>query len=225
MTAPAVAVPRFLRIELRTPTVLGAPSADPLDVDLDITADSDGLPYIPRHRLSARLRDAALEASWAYPSILPTALELLGSSRGVGPRRCLQIGHARLPVAVRAVAARALHSESAGTGAHLPRPLASRIRDACTDILTSTTRDDDGAPVAGTLRQIRAVRAGIDLTAPVIFTGPAVTTDHLRALSLMCMAFEQIGTGASRGLGQIRCSIDGDVQYTRTLAFGEDESA
>ncbi|AUM20265.1 hypothetical protein [Rhodococcus ruber] len=216
----ATVPPTELRIELLAPTVLGVASSDPLDVDLEVTTDPFGLPYLQRHRLSARLRDAALAASLAYPDILVPALDLLGAARGLGAGRRLQIGHARLPIAVQAAAAHAVHSEHASTGhEEIPRPLISRIRDAYTETLTSTALDDDAAPVTGTRRQVRAVRKGTVLSAPLLFTEEPPSPDHVWALALMCTAVEQIGSGAARGLGQVCCSLDGDRDRTHDLAF------
>ncbi|PCK22978.1 hypothetical protein [Rhodococcus qingshengii] len=218
--------PSFLRIMLLSPAVVGVASVDPLDVDLDVTTDVLGLPYIPRHRLAARLRDAADDVAAAFPDMITALRDLLGSSRRLTGTRMLQIGHGELPRSVQAAAAHAVHSEAASTvDADLPRPMASRIRDAYTEILVSTARDEDGAPIPGTFHQIRAIRAGTAFTAPLSlsFRGEHVSADHRRAVALMCVAFEQIGTGHSRGLGQIEASLDGDLDHTRDLAFGRSQ--
>lgn len=223
MTGSAVP-PSFLRIMLLSPAVVGVASADPLDVDLDVTTDTLGLPYIPRHRLAARLRDAADDVAAAFPDMAAALRDLLGSSRRLTGTRMLHIGHGELPRSVQAAAAHAVHTEAASTvDADLPRPLVTRIRDAYTEVLVSTARDEDGAPIPGTFHQIRAIRAGTAFTAPLSFRGEHVSADHRRAVALMCVAFEQIGTGHSRGLGQIEASLDGDLDHTRDLAFGRSQ--
>lgn len=220
MSTPTV--PTFLQVVLHAPTVLAVAGTDPLDVDLEVTADEYGLPYIPRHRLSARLRNAALLASGAHPQILAAALDLLGPAGALTAGRGLQIGHARLPLSVQTAAAHAVHTAQRSVeGGAPPRPMMSRIRDAYTEILTSTAIGDDSAPISGTLRRIRSVRAGTVLTAPVSVLDERVATpEHLRALALMCVACDQIGGGESRGMGRIVCSLDGDPERTHTLAFG-----
>lgn len=220
MTAPTL--PTFLHLHLHSPTVLGVTSHDPLDVDLEATVDEYGLPYIQRHRLSARLRDAALLASGAYPQIVPAALDLLGPAGSLASGRGLQIEHARLPRSVQAAAAHTVHAAQRSVeGGAPPEPMASRIRDAYTEILTTTAIDADGAPKVGTLRQIRAVRAGTVLTAPLRFLeGRSSTPEHLWALAVMCVAFDQIGGGATRGTGSVVCTLDGDQARTHELAFG-----
>lgn len=218
------ALPSFLRIALLSPAVVGVASSDPLDVDLEVPTDMFGLPYLPRHRLTARLRDAAVGVAAAFPDTAGAIHDLLGSSRRLTGTRMLHIGHGELPLSVQAAAAHAVHSEAASiVAADLPRPLAARIRAAYTEVLASTARDEDGAPIPGTFRRIRAIRAGTVFAAPVAFRRDPVGADHRRALALMCVALEQIGTGDSRGLGQIEASLDGDLDHTRDLAFGRSQ--
>jgi hypothetical protein len=218
-------VPSFLRIELLSPAVVGVASSDPLDVDLEVTSDALGLPYLPRHRLAARLRDAADDVAVAFPDMAGAFHDLLGSSRRLTGTRMLHVGHGELPRSVQAAAAHAVHSEAASTvDSDIPRPLAARIRAAYTEVLASTARDDDGAPIPGTFRRIRAIRSGTVFAAPVAFRRGTVGADHRRALALMCVALEQIGSGSSRGLGQIEASLDGDLDHTRDLAFGRSQT-
>lgn len=213
-----MSTPSALTITIGSAAVLGDIAHDAITVDSDIEIDDDGLPLIRRHRLSSRLRDTALVVSAADTEIAALLEPVLGGARTIGLRRQLIIGHARPAQAVRSMAHRAVQKETDNRpqGPHI---LAGRIRDAHTVTVVSTRLDEYGAPVRATLRARRGLRPGVILTAPLCWRDPP-SEDTLSAFAKCVVLTEQIGTGESRGLGQVRCALDGDRAATMTLAWG-----
>lgn len=204
--------PRTLTLAIVSPMCVGVTGLDPLGPDRDVPVDAHGLPYVPRGRMSARLRDAALAVVQAFPGDVGPATELLGAARGLGVRRSLVVGPAMLPEAVRATVA-------AASGEYGVAPTA--LTRACTVELASTRIDEHGAAAAGTLRTVRALAPGQILQARLRWTRPPEPS-HLRVLARCCLALVQIGSGDTRGLGRVRCTLDGDTATTLTLAgFGD----
>jgi hypothetical protein len=201
-----VTPPKLITIVVLTPAVVGTTGADPLGPDRDVRVDGHGLPFIPRARMSARFRDAALAVTQARPDSVGPALALFGRAGQVGGRRALSIGPALLPRLVRAAVTEAYGG-----------PSADRVTRAGTVELDATAMNEHGAPVPGSLRRFRALAPGLVLEAEL--TWIATPDDAmLRTLARCCLALRQIGGGESRGAGRVRCLLDGDPDRAREIA-------
>ncbi|MDA8369377.1 MAG: hypothetical protein M0026_05860 [Nocardiopsaceae bacterium] len=196
------AVPAFLMVELAAPAVFSGASAAGTAADADVVTDAHGLPYLPRHRIAARLRDAAAGAARADPALLPSAHALFGASRGHGPDRILRIGHALPPEPVRAAIAWALEQRAADNSAEHGPALLRAVTDAFTSLESSVEMDTGGAPVEGRLRTVRVLDPGLRLTAALRWTRTPGRTE-VRCLARAALAFTQAGLKTSRGRGRV----------------------
>ncbi|WFG44168.1 hypothetical protein [Pseudonocardia alni] len=187
---------RQVSLSVLTTTFVGTTGTDPLGVDRDVPVDASGLPYVPRARMSARFRDAALSVGQAFPDLMPQLLDLFGVAGATGRNRMLSIGRAELPLVVRAAVA-----DTVGAG---PSPAA--VTGACTVVRTTTAVDGDGAPVDGSLRTARGLAPGLRLLADLVWLREPEEA-HLWALASCCLAFDQIGADESRGSGRVRCRL------------------
>jgi hypothetical protein len=208
---------RFLSIRLITSARIGITAEDPSGPDVVFPVDPSGLPFIPQRRLNARLRDASVTACSAYPDDTPIHHALFGRPGQIGAERALLIGDALLPDTVRGAVEDAIARETAAGVPH--RTLIDQITHALSVEEVTTSVNDDSAPVTGTLRRAREVRAGLVFTTAVTLNDPDGT--RLRALARACLAVEQLGGGESRGTGIVEVSIDGDIDLTIALATGD----
>jgi hypothetical protein len=209
--------PRELTIHIQTPTMTGAEPTTAMGVDRDVEFDDTGLPLIRRHRISARLRDSALLASASNDHIAELMLKLIGTPRATDGRRTLVVGHARPDVAVRSAAYHGVTRDkrsNPGRAQHL----IGGIQSACTVTVISTALDEFGAPVPASLREERALRPGLVLHAPLRWRA-APTDDEVTVLARCVLTLQQIGAKGSRGLGEVECSLDGNREMTRQLAW------
>lgn len=147
----AGAAPAVLTITVVSPCVLGIDPGGSLTADVASVVDEYGMPFIPRYRVAARLRDAALTVlseSGATDADVECATALFGAS-GISDRRrrALTVGHAQLPRAAQASVVNAITlSEN-----HFPtsRLLRSAVRSALTVTLSGTARDERGGAAGG----------------------------------------------------------------------------
>lgn len=217
-------VPAVLTIEVVSPCVIGVDPGGTLEADLVSVSDAYGLPYVPRYRLAARLRDAALtvlsQASVDRDGDLAAARELFGAgATSEGARRAVTVGHARLPRATQAVVASAIGASEGESPTS--RVLRSAVRSALTTTLVSTARDERGAPVAGTLRDVEVVIAGVVFEAALTWAAGSPTGSQACFLARCVLALTQIGQGETDFRGRVDCALDGDRAATVALAFGE----
>ncbi|MFC3994478.1 hypothetical protein ACFOVU_01015 [Nocardiopsis sediminis] len=216
--------PAVLIVSLAAPAVFAGTSASGSAADADVVTDAHGLPYLPRHRVAARLRDAAVSAVRADPALLPAARALFGASREHGPDRILRIGHALPPESVRAAVAWALEQRADDpTSAHGPTLLRA-VTDAFTSLESGVEIDPGGAAVEGRLRTVRVLDPGLRLTAALRWARPPDTRE-LRCLARAALAFTQAGLKASRGRGRIDARLaetpetDRDNAHAATLTW------
>ena len=179
-------------------------SADGTGADTDVVTDDHGLPYLPRHRLAARLRAGALNALAVAPDLEETVGEVFGLGGSHGRDRMLRVGHAVTGEAVRTAVARAL--------AGRPEPARSVLRRAVTDahtvLETGIEVGPDGAAEPGRLRTHRVLLPGLVLTSTLTWArdpGP----EHWRLLARACLATTGIGLKVTRGRGRVDVRLAG----------------
>ncbi|MUL43831.1 hypothetical protein FZ103_22140 [Streptomonospora sp. PA3] len=217
-------VPEFLLVDLVAPAIFAGASAAGTAADSDVVTDAHGLPYLPRQRIAARLRDAAVTAVRAEPALLPAAQALFGASRRHGPGRILRIGHATPPESVRAAVAWALEQRGAGETGGAATTLVRAVTDAFTSVESGVAIDGAGAPADARLRTVRVIDPGLRLTAALRWTR-APEPEEVRCLARAALAFTQAGLKAGRGRGRVDVRLtrtrdaDADSAHIRTLAW------
>ncbi|WP_245646159.1 hypothetical protein [Nocardiopsis trehalosi] len=194
------AAPAFLVIDLAAPALFAGASAAGTAADADVVTDAHGLPYLPRHRVAARLRDAAVTAVRAEPALLPAARALFGAARAHGPDRILRIGHALPPEPVRAAVAWALEQRAADPATDHGPDLLRAVTDAYTSLESGV--EIAGGTAEGRLRTVRVLDPGLRLAAALRWTR-APEPGELRCLARAALAFTQAGLKASRGRGRV----------------------
>ncbi|QBI55015.1 hypothetical protein [Streptomonospora litoralis] len=216
--------PAYLLVDLVAPAIFAGASAAGTAADSDVVTDSHGLPYLPRQRIAARLRDAAVTAVRADRALLPAAHALFGTSRRHGPGRILRVGHATPPEPVRAAVAWALEQRASAESGGAVNTLVRAVTDAFTSVESGVAIDGDGAPTDARLRTVRVVDPGLRLTAPLRWTRrPAA--DEVRCLARAALAFTQAGLKSGRGRGRLDARLADDPgtdsadAHTRTLTW------
>ncbi|WP_304450953.1 hypothetical protein [Nocardiopsis sp. YSL2] len=199
-----MSAPDRIVVRLAAPALFVGASADGTGADTDVVTDAHGLPYLPRHRLAARLSEGAGRASQVAADLAGPAGDVFGRSRSHGPGRILRLGHAVVDDDVRAAVARAL----AGRAEPERSTLRRAVTDAFTALESATAVGPDGAPVPGGLRTHRVLLPGLVLTAALTWSvspGP----EHWRILARACLATTQIGLKATRGRGRVDVRLAG----------------
>ncbi|MEV2277148.1 hypothetical protein AB0I72_16345 [Nocardiopsis sp. NPDC049922] len=207
--------PDRIAVHLASPALFVGASADGTGADTDVVTDDRGLPYLPRHRLAARLRAGAASALTVAPHLSRAADDLLGRDRSHGADRMLRVGHAVLGDDVRAAVARAL----AGREEPLRTTLRRAVTDAYTALESGVEVGPDGAPEPGRLRTHRVLLPGLTLTAALTWAAPA-DEEHWRILARACLATTQIGSRGTRGRGRVDVRLVGpgpEDPHTTTL--------
>lgn len=216
--------PAFLLLDLASPAVFAGTSAAGTAADSDVVTDAHGLPYLPRQRIAARLRDAAVSAVRADPALLPAAQSLFGASRKHGPGRILRIGHATPSEPVRAAVAWALEQRAGEGSGDAASTLVRAVTDAFTSVESGVAIDGAGASADARLRTVRVVDAGLRLTAPLRWAR-APGPEEVRCLARAALAFTQAGLKAGRGRGRLDARLaetaDADAAHARTLAWAD----
>ncbi|GAB3466102.1 hypothetical protein GCM10027570_55020 [Streptomonospora sediminis] len=216
--------PAFLLVDLVAPAIFAGASAAGTAADSDVVTDTHGLPYLPRQRIAARLREAAATAVRAEPALLPAAHALFGASRRHGSGRILRIAHAAPPEPVRAAVAWALEQRAAGESGGGAGTLVRAVTDAFTSVESGVAIDSGGAPADARLRTVRVVDPGLRLTAPLRWTR-SPEPDEVRCLARAALAFTQAGLKAGRGRGRLDARLaenpdtDATDAHNRTLTW------
>ena len=227
-TLETPAPPAALVLTTLQPMAIAGDSATGTWADLDIHTDAHGLPYIPRSRLNARLRTAAVQAATAHQTeraILYALVDLLGTTADHSDRpRLVQVDHAQFDDVTRAMvgATHAAIANSTGGSAARTREFTGQVTDSETTVLTHTAIARDRSPATGTLRSLRVLRKGTQLTAPLLWAGKPSAV-HLRALALAVLGLTQLGRGAGV-MGRISATLDGNRSKTMSYAGWETDA-
>ncbi|MFL1377972.1 MULTISPECIES: hypothetical protein [unclassified Nocardiopsis] len=199
-----MSAPERIVVRLASPALFVGASADGTGADTDVVTDDHGLPYLPRHRLAARLRAGAQRALAVSPGLEGAVGEVFGRGRSHGRDRMLRVGHAVTGDAVRAAVARALAGRSESARAVLRRA----VTDAHTVLETGIEVGPHGAAEPGRLRTHRVLLPDLVLTAALTWAqepGP----DHWRLLARACLATTGIGLKGTRGRGRVDVRLAG----------------
>jgi hypothetical protein len=193
-----MSAPDRIVVRLAAPALFVGASADGTGADTDVVTDAHGLPYLPRHRLAARLADGARRALAVAPDLAGPAERVFGRGRSHGADRILRLGHAVVGDDVRAAVARALAARAEPERTTLRRA----VTDAFTALESGVAVGPDGAPVPGGLRTHRVLLPGLELGSALTWSVPP-GPEHWRLLARACLATTQIGLKATRGRGRV----------------------
>jgi CRISPR-associated protein Csx10 len=162
-------------------------------VDTDVCFDDLGLPYIPAKRLKGCLRECGLDilsVDGRYSEIFAL---LFGEAGKLTPG-ALNVGNGNLE-----------------NYADILRNLGSSERSEIAEVYTSIrsrTKMDNGKAAKGTLRTARVLNKG------QVYAFPVSLADNGCEFLAMCVtSLRHMGLNRSRGLGEVRCSLeDADAQ-------------
>ncbi|MFE1167982.1 hypothetical protein [Nocardiopsis sp. NPDC058789] len=196
--------PDRIVVRLHSPALFAGASADGTGADTDVVTDAHGLPLLPRHRLAARLRVAAVGAATVAPDLSGAVERVFGREGSHDADRALRVGHARPGDAVRAAVAHALAGRSEPARAALRRA----VTDAHTTLESGVEIGPDGAPEPGRLRTHRVLLPGLVLTAQLTWSVRPRAVDW-RCLARACLATDQIGLRSTRGRGRVDVYLSG----------------
>lgn len=173
--------------------------------DVDLIVDNDGLPFVPRWSLHKMLSEAWRERlSRPFASLGPTAASVLGERMAVQPN-VIAVMDAELHPDVRA------WLRWARRRANEPMS-AAEVLAALTVVRQSTGRDRSrgGAPAPMTLRDIRLLRRGTELCAPLDVPDAQGHAAAKFVFAAACLETRSIGLRRNRGLGAVRLSVHED---------------
>lgn len=184
-------------------------------VDVEVEHDARGLPFIGGRTVRGLLRDSWLSMHACFPHLAEAAARVLGRSRRLDESCRLRVGDAVLPAPIREAVRQFVERSE-----HLLGP--ETILEAFTEIRYQTAEDRHrSAPEQTTLRSTRVVLRGSVFEAPLTWLdGYRPCSDDLQVLALCALATRHGGLARNRGRGHLRCTLDGDLELTRSLAQG-----
>ena len=209
--------PRKLHIELLSDATFGRGEGTAGVVDTEVEHDEFGIPFVGGKAVRGLLRDTWLSMRPHFPELRKAGDRVFGPTKrflddDVG---VLRVGDALLQREARdwliAAATRADERDCVSP---------AMILAACTDIRYQTAEDRlTGAPAPVTLHSSRVVLRTSAFEAPLTWrTGDGPEEDDLRVLAMAALATRHGGLMRNRGRGQLRISLDGDLEWTRRLA-------
>jgi len=184
-------------------------------VDIEVEHDELGLPFLGGKTHRGLLLDSWLSMRHCFPELSKSAERIFGIEADFNESSILHIGDA--------VVDRETHKwiEAAELRS---KPnysiLPMNVLDALTDIRMQTSEErSTGAPAETTLRSVRVVIRDLKLQSPLYWLD-APTDADLRCLSMALLATRHAGLGRNRGRGNIRLTLDGNIEKTMQLAKG-----
>ncbi|MDA0661164.1 MAG: RAMP superfamily protein [Planctomycetota bacterium] len=207
--------PRKLHIELLSDATFGRGEGTAGEVDTEVEHDEFGIPFVGGKAVRGLLRDTWLSMRPHFPELRKAGDRVFGPTKRFLDVGVLRVGDALLQREARdwliAAATRADERDCVSP---------AMILAACTDIRYQTAEDRlTGAPAPVTLHSSRVVLRTSAFEAPLTWrTGDGPEEDDLRVLAMAALATRHGGLMRNRGRGQLRISLDGDLEWTRRLA-------
>jgi len=185
----------IIEIELLSETVFGGDGSVLGTADIEIQTDERGLPYLAGRTLKGLIRE---QAEW-YNSFLPEEerldreiLRLFGKP-WEDNHEGLRFGNAKLSDAVYA-----LVEDHDLSGAE--------ILNAVSNVRSMTSIDETGRAAKGTLRQVRVMKPGFVLYAPV-FANAELSERERMLLEKAVKLVRHVGVMRNRGKGEVQCRL------------------
>jgi hypothetical protein len=184
-------------------------------VDVEVEHDVGGLPFIGGRTVRGLLRDSWLSMHACFPDLADAAARVLGRSKSLDEGCRLRVGDALLPAPIREAVRLGLERQEHPLGPET-------VLAAFSEIRYQTAEDRGrGAPERTTLRSTRVVLRGFTFEAALTWLdGYQPVPDDMQVLALCALATRHGGLARNRGRGHLRCTIDGDLGRTQSLAEG-----
>ena len=203
-----------LHIKLKSDATFGRGEGTPGEVDTEVEYDAFGLPFFGGRALKGALVQECADLLYALGQCegdrwWKAAETLFGRPGSTSDTAgALVVGDAQLPERLRQAVA------SAVTNAGL---LPHQVLASLTSVRRQTANDvQTGAPLDKTLRAMRVVLRETDFLANLRFR-MQVNDDCLAFLAACTAALRRLGTGRSRGRGEVECWLtdaeDKPVEY------------
>lgn len=182
-------------------------------VDVEVEHDELGLPFLGGKTLRGLLLDSWLSMQHCFPELSESARRVFGIEADFEECSILRIGDAVLDSETRKWIEAAEFRPN--------KPIAPmNVLEALTDIRKQTSEErSTGAPAETTLRSVRVVIRDLKLHSSLYWLSKP-EDDDLRCLSLVLLATRHAGIGRNRGRGNIRLTLNGDIENTKQLATG-----
>ena len=185
----------IIEIELKSETVFGGDGSVLGTADIEIQTDEYGLPYMAGRTLKGLIRE---QAEW-YNSFLPKEkrldqeiLRLFGEPRKDN-HDGLKFGPAKLADAIYEFVKKH-HIE------------AVEVLNAVTNVRSMTSIDETGKAANGTLRQVRVMKPGFRLYAPV-FANAELSERERELFEKAVKLVRHVGVMRNRGKGEVKCRL------------------
>lgn len=189
-----------IEVELLSESIFGSGYSIPGSVDMEIVYDENGFPYMKAKTFKGNLRESMentieLLGRDKYENIINN---LLGKSEGgVDSWKTLKFSDCRLSKNLREVLKCEIKSRKIE---------ALEVKEALTNVRSSTSIDDDGSYKKGSLRQFRVIKKGLVFESEI--DCERVLQDiEIGVLAISLRSLRHIGTMRTRGKGQVDCRI------------------
>lgn len=202
----------WLTFELHSEACFSRGDGAPGVVDVEVSHDDYGFPYLGGRALKGLLQAEAAEILSVLeladaPSLarwVAAAEGLLGQPGSeLAQEGKLSISDAQLPADLRAAVARAVEDE---VRQGRPRPHPHDVLNTLTAIRRQTALDETGAPQAETLRAVRVILRGLPFAARLRFFGDP-SPDDLALLAATVKSWRRAGSNKTRGYGRLRAEL------------------
>lgn len=201
-----------IRIQIKSPTLIGSGEGYGALIDSDIVFDDVGIPYIPAKRVKGCLRDAAEEvkeilktADISSPINTAAIDAVFGRPGAVEPAQ-VYFSNLFIPEYEADRTWLRYFMEKKDFRDYITR---EHVLKHFTEVRQLTRIGEDGVAFDHSLRSIRVVKKGEVFIGDVRIIGSPKSNDLLvQTLYLACLNFRRIGTNRNRGFGEIACTLD-----------------
>lgn len=192
-----------IKVELKSPTLLGSGEGWGSIIDADVLFDGYGLPYFPGRRLKGMLRESATEVCEMFSQAGMEGVakaDISGAFGSSGKSEGAAVMFNDLYVENYEETISWLEwSFERFNGLFSP----DKILNSLTMIRQQTAIQEDGTARDGSLRTLRVLKPGLRFQGDISF----VDSLPIKLIALACANLKRIGTSRNRGLGRIVCAL------------------
>jgi CRISPR-associated protein Csx10 len=203
-----------MTIELLSDTLSGSGEGFGAVIDTDVQYDSCGIPYISTKRIKGSLRNSLndlfeMPAVWKALSIKDAEEKKLILNKYFGERGTVQSSAFSISNFV-IEDYELVKPWFAYLKTQYPSIFSNEIiLSSFTNIRRQTKVDDEGIAEDHSLRTSRVVNKKLKFVAEITFENEDLEFE--KYLALACANLKRIGLNRNRGLGEIRCSLEGNL--------------
>lgn len=209
----------WLRFTLQSNATFGRGSGIPGLIDQDVTFDRYGCPYLHGRTLKGLMNEVCADVLFALemPQDWKDAADKLFGQPGSlsASQGIMQVGHARLPAALRKVIEHEAASTAPGAWSE------GDVISALTTVRYQTALTLDGSPDDKTLRSVRVILRGTPFEASLHFSRK-LTSQEKGLLAACVKGFRRAGTARNRGRGRLNARMDSETQQNVSEGWYQD---